>query len=275
MVNEGKVLTLRVITVVKDDLSGLKRTEKSVYAQSKKVAWTLVTPDDGSTTYQYAQFLKNSKLVNEVVLDEHKGVYAAMNQAIDLAKDEDWLWFLNAGDEFAATDTYQLVDTFTQVSPTNWIFGGHLLGSEVGSILGEIKAPKVFKASNQLFAKKYICHQSAIFRAKLLKDLGGFDPNYKIAADFDLMVRASKLESGTSMGVTIAIFYLGGISTKARQKANAELLKLRKKHLGSRYITKNYVFFFYRLCRNHVILKLEEKVPNFVNIIRRIKFKFK
>jgi len=274
-VDEGKVLTLRVITVVKDDLSGLKRTEKSVYAQSKKVAWTLITPDNGSPTYQYAQFLKNSKLVSDVVLDEHKGVYAAMNQGINLAKGEDWLWFLNAGDEFAATNTYQLVDAFTQASPNNWIFGGYFLGSEVGSILGEFKTPQAFKASNQLFARKYVCHQAAIFQAKLLRDLGGFDLKYKIAADFDLMVRASKLDPGTSMDATIAVFYLGGISTKARQKANAELLQLRKKYLGSRFITKNYFFFFYRLCRNYVLLKLEKKVPNFVNSIRRIKFKFR
>lgn len=275
MVNEGKVLTLKVVTVVKDDLSGLKRTEKSVNAQSKKVAWTLVTPNDGSTTYQYAQFLKNSKIASDVLLDKHNGVYEAMNQVIDVTNGEDWLWFLNAGDEFAATNTYQLVDAFAQVSPNNWIFGGHFLGSEVGGILGEVKTPQAFKISNQLFARKYVCHQATIFQANLLQEMGGFDLSYKIAADYDLMARASKLDPGTSIDATIAVFYLGGISSRARQKANAELLQLRKKHLGRRFVAKNYVFFFYRLCRNYVLLELEKKSPNLVNIIRKVKVIFK
>ena len=275
MVNEGKVLTLKVVTVVKDDLSGLKRTEKSVNGQSKKVAWTLITPDDGSTTYQYAQFLKNSKIASDVLLDKHNGVYAAMNQVIDITNGEDWLWFLNAGDELAATNTYQLVDAFAQVSPNNWIFGGHFLGSEVGSILGELKTPQVFKISNQLFARNYVCHQATIFQAKLLQELGGFDLSYKIAADFDLMARASKLDPGTSIDATIAVFYLGGISSKAKQTANAELLQLRKKHLGRRFVAKNYFFFFYRLFRNYLLLEVEKKSPNLVNIIRKVKFRFR
>ena len=275
MVNEGTVLTLKVVTVVKDDLSGLKRTEKSVNGQSKKVAWTLITPDDGSTTYQYAQFLKNSKIASDVLLDKHNGVYAAMNQVIDITNGEDWLWFLNAGDELAATNTYQLVDAFAQVSPNNWIFGGHFLGSEVGSILGELKTPQVFKISNQLFGRNYVCHQATIFQAKLLQELGGFDLSYKIAADFDLMARASKLDPGTSIDATIAVFYLGGISSKAKQAANAELLQLRKKHLGRRFVAKNYFFFFYRLFRNYLLLEVEKKSPNLVNIIRKVKFRFR
>ena len=268
-------MTLRVITVVKDDLPGLKRTQKSILGQSKKVSWTLVTPIDTSTTYQYAQFLHSSEIVSEIVFDEHHGIYAAMNQAIAVAKGDDWMWFLNAGDEFAHSNSYQAVNYYTQNSTNNWMHGGHFLGSEYGSILGEIKSTKKFQSSNQLFAKKYVCHQSAIFRAKFLKDLGGFDLNFEIAADFDLMVRASKLDPGLSIYESISIFYLGGVSTKARQKANVELLQLRKKHLKGRVMIKSYSFFLYRFCRNYLLLKLEGILPDFVNFIRKIKFKFR
>ena len=268
-------MTLKVITVVKDDLSGLMRTEQSIRGQSEKVSWILVTPDDASKTYLYAQSLLNSEIVNQVIVDEHHGVYAAMNQAIAIAKDEDWLWFLNAGDEFANTNTYHLVNEYRKNSPSNWVFGGHFLGSESGDILGEMKTPQKFHDLNQLFAKKYVCHQSSVFQAKFLKDLGGFDLNFKIAADFDLMVRASKIDPGVGIHESISIFYLGGISTKARQKANFELFQLRKLHLGRRLIIKSHAFYLYRLFRNSILLKLEKITPNFVNSIRRIKFKFR
>lgn len=268
-------MTLRVITVVKDDLPGLKRTQKSILGQSKKVSWTLVTPIDGSTTYQYAQYLHSSEIVSEIVFDEHHGIYAAMNQAIAVAKGDDWMWFLNAGDEFAHANSYQTVNYYTQNSTNSWIHGGHFLSSEYGSMLGEIKSPKKFQASNQLFVKKYVCHQSAIFRAKFLKDLGGFNLNFKIAADFDLMVRASKLDPGLSILESISIFYLGGTSTKARQKANFELLRLRKEHLKRRVMIKSYGFFFYRFFRNYLLLILEVSLPDFVNSVRKFKFKFR
>jgi hypothetical protein len=273
--DEGKVLTLIVVTVVKDDLSGLKRTEQSIRGQSEKVSWTLVTPKDGSGTYLYAQSLHDSQLVDQIVIDEHHGVYAAMNQAIATSNGGDWLWFLNAGDEFVNASTYQLVNHFTQNASNQWIYGGHYLGSESGNILGQVKTPQKFQASNQLFAKKYVCHQSSIFRSQFLKDLGGFDLNFKIAADFDLMVRASKLDPGVAIHQSISVFYLGGISTKARQKANFELLQLRKIHLGQRMMIKSYAFFFYRFVRNFLLLKLENKAPNFVDIIRKIKFRFR
>jgi hypothetical protein len=272
---EGKVLTLQVITVVKDNLPGLLLTERSILGQSSRVSWILVTPNDDSTTFHYAQLLSSAQIVSEVILDKHHGIYAAMNQAISSADSEDWLWFLNAGDEFADTNTYQLVNQCAQKSINNWLYGGYFLGSQSGNILGEFKAPKKFKASNQLFAKEYISHQSTIFRAKFLKDLGGFNVKLQIAADWDLMVRASKLDPGISIGKTVSIFYLGGMSTKARQIANVELLQLRKKYLGRRLILRNYSFFFYRFFRNYLVLTLEAIVPDIVNFIRKLKFKYR
>jgi hypothetical protein len=230
---------------------------------------------DGSKTYLYALSLHDSHLVNQVVIDGQNGVYAAMNLAVATSNDEDWLWFLNAGDEFANTNTYKLVNYFTQNSSNNWIYGGHYLGSESGSILGEMNAPQKFQISNQLFAKKYVCHQSSIFQSKFLKDLGGFDLRFKIAADYDLMVRASKLDPGAAIHESISVFYLGGISTKARQKANFELLQLRKIHLNRRMSIASYTFFLYRLFRNFVLLRLETSAPDFVNVVRKVKFRFR
>ena len=267
-------MTLKVITVVKADLLGLKRTERSIQGQSKRVSWTLVTPDDGSVTFKYAQLLRGKEIVSNIILDAHHGIYSAMNQAITSANSEDWLWFLNAGDEFANTKTYQLVNQYVQNTTNDWMFGGYFLGSQSGNILGEVKAPKKFQASNQLFAKKYISHQSTIFLAKFLQDLGGFDTNLKIAADWDLMVRASGYDKGQSIGKTIAVFYMGGVSTKQRQIANIELLQIRKKYLGKRFMIKNYAFFFYRFIRNYFVLKIETFQPDFVNFIRKIRFKY-
>jgi hypothetical protein len=264
-------MILKVITVVKDDLPGLKRTQESVLDQSKKVSWTLVTPNDGSATFQYIQELRNSGIVDEVILDTHQGIYAAMNQAIASSRDEEWLWFLNAGDEFANVNTYELVDKYAQNSSNLWIYGGHFLGSNTGKILGEVKTPQKFKPSNQLFAKKYISHQSTIFSGKILQNLGGFNGDLKIAADWDLMVRASELDPGLRIPESLSIFYMGGLSTASRQIGNIELFRIRKIHLGTKFAIKNYWWFGYRLLRNYFVQSVEEKLPNFANSVRKIR----
>jgi hypothetical protein len=155
------------------------------------------------------------------------------------------------------------------------MYGGHYLGSQNGKILGEVKTPNRFRTSNQLFSKKYICHQSTIFQCKFLKDLNGFSSGLKIAADWDLMVRAAQLDPGLRIDDTLSIFYMGGISTTARQVGNMELFQLRKKYLGRKYALKNYWWFTYRWLRNGFVQSTESKFPFFVDLIRKFRLKIK
>jgi hypothetical protein len=264
-------LSVKVVTVVKDDLFGLKRTEHSIREQSNIVSWVLVTPNDGSQTHEYAQQLKSAGIAKAIIPDQGSGVYAAMNQAVAEITEGEWLWFLNAGDEFATVNTYQLVSKYAQDSINSWIYGGHYLGSKDGKILGEVKTPSQFRISNQLFAKKYVSHQSTIFRAKFLRDLGGFQNHLKIAADWDLMVRASLVDPGLRIPEILSTFYMGGLSTESRQQGNRELFQIRKLYLGRKYTLKNYWWFGYRWIRNGIVQNLEGVSIQLTDRIRTIR----
>jgi hypothetical protein len=268
-------MTIKIITVVKDDLLGLKRTERSISGQSKRVSWIVVTPDDGSVTFDYVKGLSRQGIVEEIILDTHVGIYPAMNQAIASSTGQDWLWFLNAGDELANVNSYELVQKYGQSSNNAWMYGGYILSSPSGNIIGRVKPPQKFKPSNQLFAKNIISHQSTIFLAKFLQDLGGFKSNLKIAADWDLMVRASELGPGLRIPESLSIFYMGGASTVNRQIGNYELFQIRKIHLGSKYAIKNYWWFGYRMLRNYCIRSIEKKFPRFLDYVRKVRHKFK
>jgi hypothetical protein len=206
-----------------------------------------------------------------VVLDNGLGIYNAMNLGVFGARSNDWIWFLNSGDEFASPDAYQLIHEAVSSCNKKWIFGGHILGSSDGGVLGEIPSPRTFKPEKQLFAKNHISHQSTIFEAKFLQGLGGFDESYKIAADWDLMVRASRLDSGSSVNAPLSIFYMGGISTKSRSIGNKELLLLRRRHLSFRFIPKSYLWFTYRTMRNSWVQYVEKRFPTFADSIRRFR----
>lgn len=268
-------MTVKVVTVVKDDLIGLQRTTKSVREQSIPVSWILVIPNTPSNTRVFAESLKAQGIVQDIIDDEGLGVYPAMNISIWKSHPDDWIWFLNAGDTFAAKDSYNIVNHFIEKTTCKWIYGGHFLGTDSGTIIGEVPAPIEFEASNQLFAHKYVSHQSVVFNSRLLKLLDGFDDNFKIAADWELMVRASKICKGERIPEFLSVFYMGGLSTINRQRGNLELLKIRHVNLPKKYVFKSYFWFLYRSMRNFLVQKVEVFNPEAANAIRKFRFKLR
>jgi GT2 family glycosyltransferase len=261
-------MSLILVTVVRDDLEGLIRTQASISQQSKTVDWIVVSPAEPTSTYEYLEFILQEGKLQRLIQDLGSGIYSAMNLAIHETNKNDWLWFMNAGDEFANRDTVSLVIDAIEKTKSNWIFGGHILGSQSGKILGRHPAPPKFKRKNQLFARKYISHQSTIFKNSFLRELGGFDESYFIASDWDLIARASFTDSGYRIDSDLVIFYMGGFSTKQRQKSNLELLQIRRKQLPLNYFVKNYLWFGYRFIRNSIVVKAEFHFPHFLDRIR-------
>jgi len=261
-----------VVTVVKDDLEGLVRTSKSLLKQDLKPDWWIVTPDNSEVTLKKAQEFHQKDIVQKILNDDGHGIYFAMNRAIQETKEDYWVWFLNAGDELPFSNTFQKVREEITKTSSRWVFGGHGLVSESGEILGYIDAPKVISAKNQLFAKRYVSHQSVVFKAQFLRELNGFDTTLRLAADWDLIVRASFVDSGLRIDETISFFHLGGLSTKLRQRGNIELFHLRKKYLGWHATPKNYAWFLYRMNRNQLVLIVERFAPKIADHIRKLRF---
>jgi GT2 family glycosyltransferase len=263
---------LVIITLCMNDLIELMRTKKSILSQLVPVEWIIVTPFNNSPTYKYVEQLHTDGIVKKIIPDEGVGIYPAMNAGIAGIDDQNWIWFINAGDQFPGSKTYVNVIDYINQTRNRWIYGGHFLGSDRGEILGEIQAPEIFKISNQLFSKKYISHQSTIFSSKFIKELGGFRTDLKIAADWDLMARASLVDSGQRISETISIFYMGGLSTVSRQVGNEELLSIRNRYLSKYYLPKSYLWFYYRVIRNYFVRLGEVRLPKVVNWIRRFRF---
>jgi hypothetical protein len=261
-------MSVKVVTVVKNDLKGLMRTKDSIITQSVKVDWDIITPEDKSPTFGYAADLKKSGLVQNLLRDNGSGIYAAMNMAIQQSHSEDWLWFINAGDTFVDQNSYFKVLSFVQNTKNKWLYGGFFLGSQIGNVLGERHAPNEFKISNQLFARGYVSHQSTIFKVQFLQELNGFRADLEIAADWDLMCRASKLDPGHRLPESLSVFYLGGLSTLSRKLGNAELLQLRKEYMPGRNQVYSYAWFYYREIRNALLVKFEKRLPIALNFFR-------
>lgn len=264
-------MSLILVTVVKNDFDNLGVTAASIQAQSTEVDWLIVTPFDGSRTFAYCQELKKRHFVKDVIKDNGGGIYPAMNLALSIVSKDDWVWFLNAGDVFPDRNTYSSICTLIAKNRSKWIYGSHTLATVDGKILGDWVAPKKFQIEKQLFAEEHISHQATVFKNELLLDLGGFNTKYEVAADWDLIARASKIDAGERVAQSLCIFRLGGFSSVNRQKGNRELFMIRLEHLQKRYLVKSVIWFCYRGIRNQLVLMAENSFPNLTDSLRRSK----
>ena len=268
-------MSLFVITVVKDDLEGLMKTSNSVSLQNTRVRWVVISPKDNSPTYKAINTLKLLGIIEMYVEDTGLGIYSAMNVGIQSFDSESWIWFLNAGDEFASPKSVETVFAHIVKTSHQWLYGGVFLCTEQGKVFAELEAPRNLNTKNQLFSKDFICHQSTIFKVEFLQTLGGFNLNYNVASDWDLIVRALKIDPGERIPAIISKFYLGGYSTSARQKSNKELFILRSLHLSFRYFLPSILWFGYRYFRNYIVLFLERHLVDLVNFLRVTKYGLK
>jgi putative colanic acid biosynthesis glycosyltransferase len=113
---------ISIITVVRNDLSGLKKTEVSILNQTySKYEWVVIDGNSNDGTKEYVNNLNHDFIYSQSEKD--KGIYDAMNKGIKYSTG-DYLIFLNAGDEFYDNETLELVNYQLNISDADVLFGG-------------------------------------------------------------------------------------------------------------------------------------------------------
>lgn len=164
------------------------------------------------------------------ISERDNGLYDAMNKGLSMASGT-YVWFMNAGDRLAETQTLLHLISFLRSSfPENhvesdnhtalpdFLYGETLIVDEQHNVLGKrrLKAPAV------LTWKKFkwgmlVCHQSMIVRRTIAQP---FDTHYKYSADFEWAIRCLKASSSISnTGLILTHFQTGGLTDK-RMKAS-------------------------------------------------------
>jgi glycosyltransferase involved in cell wall biosynthesis len=219
-----------IITVVRNDLVGLQKSRNSLNMQTNK-NWTHIIIDSASTDGTL-DFLKTLPKENTIYISElDTGIYNAMNKGWKLAKPESLVFYLNARDIFATPSSLEEANlSFEKNQSSNWGCTTHeeIEQNGEGWICKLVAPPSI---NNQLYAYGYRSHQAVVMKASFIENLGGFNETYKLAADWDLIVRAINKESPTVWWNSLAKFELGGISSVQLLGAHLELQLLRKKYL--------------------------------------------
>ena len=126
----------------------------------------------------------NLKLISEVDL----GLFYAMNKAIHNASKK-YIIYINSGDELGPLENIQYAKEMLKFEQPDMLYGNSNFYSRNirnGYLVGKKVDLRDFRYSMP------ICHQSIFCKVELLKLLNGFNTNFKVAADYDLIIRIFK-----------------------------------------------------------------------------------
>jgi hypothetical protein len=220
---------LTIVTVVKNDELGLNRTCESLCRQSRHANYLII--DGASTDGTQALGLSWAEKLNGRFISEvDQGPYSAMNKALGLLEREDYVWFVNAGDLLPSDTTTEYVLERINKEPPVWGFGSCIIAERDGTIR---KQTKVIRPSVERIAygQTPICHQTVVAKVGAIRELGGFDVNYRIAADFKLNLLMAQRFEPEIWDRPIAIYSAGGISDTNLQRTRSEQILVRREVL--------------------------------------------
>ena len=224
-----------IVTVTKNDLKALLKSRESLENQSFR-EWNHVIIDgksqDGTIEFLETLSKENTFFISQV----DSGIYEAMNKGWRLSVESSYVLFLNAGDVFASSTA--LTSAFSALSAGDFPMWGCTTHEEISEDGSTWYSKRVSSPSvrNQLYAYGYRSHQGVVMKKELIELLGGFNLNYKIAADWDLIARALMYVKPLEWNLALIRFELGGFSSQKILEAHMELYEIRKRLLHDSYL---------------------------------------
>lgn len=209
-----------IVTLAQELSEGLITTLRSVYLQDHPVRHILV---DGSSNNLLVQYVSEYFPHTEVLRQEPRGIYPAMNFGLSMVADDDNILFLNSSDFLLGHDCLSKLNTLASSSDT-WAYGSVIAFQP--QIHSTITLGETFFDSNRFRqGGLLIPHPSTIVPAKWIKALGGFRANFTIVADIDLAFRLYRRHGSPKFLNTLnAGHELGGVSSS---NSNRQMIELR------------------------------------------------
>lgn len=176
--------TLSIITVTAFDVHRLERTLESLQQDLHDVELIIVCPQSDEITIQSVKSF--SEMVNYPVRAFHDvsiGIYSAMNVGLKYAHGR-YIIFWNSGDSANDLAALQEFIHFLKFSDSHW---------GITQAAFSWRGPQVLTNQNvRSFALQeggYISHQAVFVKSDTLRNMGGFDTQFKVAADTLLITK--------------------------------------------------------------------------------------
>lgn len=196
-------MLISIITATYNSERTISRTLESVKSQTYSNIEHIII--DGKSTDETLNIVKNYKHISKIFSEKDEGIYYALNKGLDVATG-DVVGFLHADDFFPENNIIEKIACAFKEKNADILYGNLQYISQNNS--EKIVRNWVSNKFEPKLLKKGWMPPHPTFYAKnqLYKIFGNFNTKFKIAADYDLMLRFLKQK--------VKIFYLPEIIVK-------------------------------------------------------------
>lgn len=198
-----------IVTVTYNCENEIEDTIKSVVSQTyNNIEYIII--DGNSKDKTLSIINKYKKYISVCISEPDKGIFDAMNKAIDIATGM-WIIFMNAGDTFVNETVIERAFYNKEYKlNTGVIFGD---AYSIKKDKKKLYISKPFYLEKTKYRGMGICHQSIFCRTDLAKSIK-FDLKYKYAADYNMIMQIyNKGYDFYNLNTPIANYDLTGFST--------------------------------------------------------------
>ncbi len=241
-------MKLSIITIVLNDKQNIEKTILSVINQKIDLEYIII--DGGSIDGTLDIIKKYEDKIDIFLTEKDDGIVDAFNKGINLATG-DIVGIVNSGD-FLENNALESVVIGFERSHADIVYGN------VQYWDGDEKE-YIYKADHSFLPKFMSVNHPAVFvKKEIYNQYGLFDSTYKVAMDYDLMLRFySKGAKFKYLDTTLSNMALGGVSDANWQLAYHESFDIRKKYLGkSLSLYVSYLWQVFKRYMSNAVSKL-------------------
>lgn len=247
---------ISIITINKNNASGLEKTISSVIKQTyKNIEYIIV--DGNSTDNSLNVIKKYSEYISVWISEEDKGIYDAMNKGLDLANGN-YVIHLNSGDYLSDNKVIEtLVSNITD--DFDVIYGNIIIKDK--NLMKQIKSTQHIHY-NKTYQHNIPAQPVCFIKREVFSKYGGFDTSYKITADVVLIAKilSDRNIKYKYINIPITVFETNGISSN---KNNQNIIFLERK----RFLIENfpgYLSDFYKVYEKSFFKNFIYRVINLI-----------
>jgi glycosyltransferase involved in cell wall biosynthesis len=222
-------MKISIITVVFNNNATIRTAIESVLSQSyKDIEYIIIDGKSSDGTMDVVNEFKLS--IDKIVSEKDNGIYDAMNKGIKLATG-DVIGILNSDDVYANEHVISDIMSVFKAEPTVDLVYGNLVYVKADDITSVKRLWVNLPYFEKYFEKGNVPPHPSLFVKKKVYEIAGlFNVDFKLAADYEFMLRIFKRYTFKSIYVDILCvkMRLGGSTNKSIKnivQGNLEILK--------------------------------------------------
>ncbi|BAO75578.1 glycosyltransferase family 2 protein [Winogradskyella sp. PG-2] len=240
-------MTFTIITVTFNSIKTIERTLDSILNQSfLNFEYIVVDGNSNDGTVEvleaYEKQFKEKSISYSWISENDNGIYDAWNKGLHLAKG-DWISFLGS-DDYYLRDALSIYKTLLNENGNDydWIYSNVLFVENINKkrLLDSTWTWDKFRRNTSITP----AHVGSFHKKSFFKKYGIYDESYKIAGDYEILLRPKNKLKTLKSNETTAVMSGGGVSNSMIKEVFKETFRAKNKTGGVNLATCYYDYYF-------------------------------